>query len=108
MSETKRQKENIPARPGYCEIIALTVMIITAAIFAYDHYFAQKIYVLDLQSYLRTQKALLVAGEIDETQWRLNLEKIELLLDEKAAHAPNVILMGDAVLRNGKPIRIEE
>jgi hypothetical protein len=93
--------------PNYLEIIFISMAITMTIIFAYDRYLAQKIYVFDLKGYLRTEKALLKAGEIDEADWQTSLDTIERLLDEKAVNSRHVILMGDAVLRNGEKLSLK-
>lgn len=108
MTVETKQKEQVRCGPNYLEIILITMAITMTMIFAYDRYFAQKIYVFDLKGYLRTEKALLMAGEIDEAGLQASLDTIEKLLDEKAANSRHVILMGDVVLRNGEKLNLEQ
>ncbi|MCK5232708.1 MAG: hypothetical protein KAR13_20710, partial [Desulfobulbaceae bacterium] len=69
---------------------------------------AQKISVLDLKGYLRTQKALLTTGEITRQQWKAGLDSVEQALNREAAANPNhVIVLKEVVLRNGKEISIK-
>lgn len=93
--------------PSYLEIVFITLAMTTVALFCYDRYFAQKIYVVDFKGYLRTQRSLLAVGKIDEAAWKAHLDNVEQLLDEKSTDSRNVILFGDAVLRNGKRIQLE-
>lgn len=75
----------------------------------YDRLFAQKIKVLDLKGYLRTQKALLAAEEITKQQWAASLDTVEQVLnDEVASHPNHIIVLKDMVLRNGDEISIKE
>jgi len=107
MTVETNQKEQVRTVPNYLEIILITMAITLTMIFAYDRYLAQKIYVFDLKGYLRTEKALLMAGEIDEAGLQTSLDTIERLLDEKAANSRHVILMGDVVLRGGEKLNLE-
>jgi len=107
MTMETNQKEQVRCGPNYLEIILITMAITLTMIFVYDRYFAQKIYVFGLKGYLRTEKALLMAGEIDEAGLQKRLDTIERLLDEKAANSRHVILMGDAVLRNGEKLNLK-
>ncbi len=107
MTMETNHKEQVRTGPNYLEIILITMAITLTMIFAYDRYFAQKIYVFDLKGYLRTEKALLMAGEIDEADLQTRLDTIERLLDEKAAGSRHVVLMGDVVLRNGEKLSLE-
>lgn len=94
--------------PGYLEVIILALILSAAMVMGYDRMFAQKIRVLDLKGYLRTQKALLAAGEITEQQWTMKLDTVEQILNSEAASHPNhVIVLKDVVLRNGDEIRIK-
>jgi hypothetical protein len=107
MTMEKNQKEQLRTGPNYLEIILITMAITMTMVFAYDRYLAPKIFMFDLKGYLRTQKALLMAGEIDGAGLQKSLDTIERLLDEKAANSRHVILMGDVVLRNGEKLSLE-
>ena len=107
MSEQSRLKQS--SGPGYLEVIVISFIMAALIVVGYDRMFAQKIKVLDLKGYLRTQKALLAAGEITKQQWAVSLDAVEQVLnDEVASHPNHVIVLKDVVLRNGDEIRIEE
>jgi hypothetical protein len=108
MTEETTEKGKGNSGPSYIEIFVIALIITAIAVIGYDRYIAQKIYVFDLKGYLRTQKALLVAGEISDEQWQTRLDAIEQLMDKAAANPRHVILMGDVVLRNGKAIDLRE
>jgi hypothetical protein len=107
MTVETNQNERVRTGPNYLEIIVIAMAITLIIIFGYDRYLARKIYVFDLKGYLRTEKALLMAGEIDEAGLQASLDTIERLLDEKAENSRHVILMGDVVLRNGEKLSLE-
>ncbi len=103
-----KQQPNPRFGPGYLEVVLIALMIAALTIFGYDNYLAQKISVLDLKGYLRTQKALLVAGEISEEEWQASVNKLEHALNKAAADPTQVVLLKEVVLRNGKEIDIRE
>ncbi|HHL34380.1 MAG TPA: hypothetical protein ENJ30_08485 [Desulfobulbaceae bacterium] len=93
--------------PGYLEVIIIALIMAAGVVAGYDKMFAQKIKVIDLKGYIRTQKALLVAGEINKNQLRINLDKIDQAV-KKAADTPNtIILLKEVVLKNGDEISIK-
>jgi len=95
--------------PGYLEVIIIAIMIAAVAVMGYDRIFAHKVKVLDLKRYLRTQRALLAAGEITQQQWKIGLDNLELILDDAAAGNKNhVIILKEVVLRNGAEINVKE
>ncbi len=95
--------------PGYFEVIIIALIITAVAVVGYDRMFAQKIKVLDLKGYLRTQKVLLAAGEITKQQWAVSLDAVEQVLNDEITNHPNhVIVLKDVVLRNGDEISIKE
>lgn len=113
MSKDKTQLESDAdaksTDPGYWEVIIISVMIAAVAVVGYDRMFAQKIKVLDLKGYLRTQKALLATGEITQQQWKIRLDNVEQALDNAAVGNKNhVIVLKDVVLRNGDEINVKE
>jgi len=107
-STTQPEKSALTG-PGYFEVILIALLIAGSAIAGYDRLFAEKIRVVDLKGYLRTQKALLGAGEITPKQWKGKLDIIEQILNDEASHHRNhVIVLKDVVLRNGDEIRIND
>lgn len=110
MSKQNTRQPEKPAStgPGYFEIILIALIISAAVLLGYDRIFAQKIKVLDLSGYLRTQKALLNAGEITEQQWTMKLDTVEQTLNHEANnHRNHIIVLKDVVLRNGDEISIK-
>ena len=109
MNKPSEPEKSAPQGPGYLEVIAIALLVAVVALVGYDRLFAQKIKVLDLKGYLRTQKALLTAGEITPKQWKEKLDTVELILDDEAVrHRNHVIVLKDVVLRNGDELRIKE
>ena len=96
---------NPTATPGYLEVVFIALIAAAGAIYGYDHYFASKIVVMDIKGYLREQKALLVAGEITEEQWKAGLDKLGQVLDKQPAN--QIILLKEVVLKNGRELSIK-
>jgi hypothetical protein len=101
--------KKVAASPGYLEIIAIALItaVITATIITgiYDMRFSQKIKVVDLKSYIKTQKALLLAGERTEEQWKASLDVLEKTLKNEPAN--HVVILKEVVLRNADEISVK-
>lgn len=95
--------------PGYLEIIAIALItsLITATVVTgiYDRRFSQKVKVVDLKGYVKTQKALLMAGERTDEQWKSSLDILEKTLSNEPAN--HVILLKEVVLRNADEISVK-
>jgi len=107
VNETAKIEKTTMTGPGYVEVIVLALLISCLALFGYDRYFAQKIKVVDLKGYIRAQSALLATGEITQEQWKADLDRIEQVLNRKAADGKTVIVLKEVVLRNGEEIGLE-
>ncbi len=98
-------EKSVSTGPGYLEVIVIALLMAILAMVGYDKMFAQKIKVIDLKGYLRTQKALFSAGEITQQQWKVRLDTVEQVVNDAAAnHRNHVIILKDVVLNNGDEI----
>ena len=87
-------------RPGYLEVVLITLVVAGFTLFAYDRWFVPRVVAFDLKGYLRTQQALLANGEITEAQWQQGLDQLEQVFREQP---PNrTILLKEVVLKNGR------
>ena len=87
-------------RPGYLEVVLITLVVAGFTLFAYDRWFVPQVVAFDLKGYLRTQQALLASGEITEAQWQQGLDRLEQVFREQP---PNrTILLKEVVLKNGR------
>ena len=106
---TESSDKKVAASPGYPEIIAIALItaVITATVITgiYDRRFSQKIKVVDLKGYIKTQKALLLAGERTEEQWKSSLDVLEKTLKNEPTN--HVIILKEVVLRNGDEISVK-
>ena len=82
-----------------CAIVSLSTVII------YDRYFAQKIVSIDIRSYMDEQRSQYLAGKISNEQLEKNINYIQQVIS--ALPNNNVVLMGDAVVKNAKIIKLE-
>lgn len=108
MSEKEKPKETKRSTgPSYLEVIIIALIIAAGAVAGYDRMLAQKIKVIDLKGYIRTQKALLVAGEITKDQLQANLNKLDQAVNRAAVDHNHIILLKEVVLKNGDEISIK-
>ena len=108
MSSDENKAPERHSGPGYIETIVIVLLLLLLALFGYDRMFAQKVVVVDLAGYLRTQKALLAAKEISVQQWKDNLDHVEKSLNDHAGNNPNhVVILKEVVLRNGREINVQ-
>ena len=93
--------------PGYIEVMVIALIVVAGALYGYDQYFAQKIMVVDLKGYVRRENAMLAAGEITKEQWQAGLDEVDKIIAIEAAKNLNrVILLKDAVLKNGEELHV--
>lgn len=98
--KTKRiQGTRAPVMPGYIEVVTIAALVVAGGLFVYDRYYATKITVIDLQGYVREQKALINSGAITEEQWRDSLDRLDQTM--KTLPANQAIISKDVVLKNG-------
>ena len=87
-------------RPGYLEVVLITLVVAGVSLFIYDRWFVDRVVAFDLKGYLRAQQALLTSGEITEAQWQQGLDRLEQVFREQP---PNrMILLKEVVLKNGR------
>ena len=104
--EKENRKRSMATGPGYFEVMILALLMSCLALYGYDQYFAQKIKVVDLKGYLRTQSALLATGDVTREQWQAGLDGGEQTLNREAADGNTIIVLKEVVLRNGKEIQL--
>jgi hypothetical protein len=107
MTEPTPDKTPAGTGPGYLLtiIISLIVSIITVitTVAIYDQRYAQKVVVMDLKGFIRQQRDRMVAGKLDEEQFRKSLDTMEAVL--LAVPTNHTVIMKEVVLRNGREIR---
>ncbi len=99
------RSDNLPSTPGYLEVLFIAHMVAMAALYGYDHFFANKVVALDIKGYLGEQKALLTTGKITEEQWKAGLDRLEQILQDQPAN--QMVILKEVVLKNGREITIK-
>jgi hypothetical protein len=93
--------------PGWVKagllVLGLSLVSSAASIAVYDRYFATRIVAVDIKGFIALQRDLFVQGKIDDDQLRRNIESLERTIEEIPSN--EVVIMGDAVVRNAKTIK---
>lgn len=108
MSESKDTVHDTKLSPGYLEVVVICLIIVGAAFWSYDRFFAQKIKIVDMSGYFRQQKALMAAGELTETEFKANLNRLDARISQDAeAHENQIYLLKEVVLKNGDELSLK-
>ena len=108
-NDRKTKQKDKPGRALPCRLVtAFLVLGISlassaASIVVYDRYFATRIVAVDIKGFIAAQRDLFVQGKIDDDQLRKNIESLEKAIENIPSN--EVVIMGDAVVRNAKTIR---
>jgi len=84
-------------------VLGISLASSAASIVVYDRYFATRIVAVDVKGFIAAQRDLFVQGKIDDDQLRKNIESLEKAIEGIPSN--EVVIMGDAVVRNAKTIR---
>ena len=84
-------------------VLGISLASSAASIVVYDRYFATRIVAVDIKGFIATQRDLFIQGKIDDDQLRKNIESLEKAIENIPSN--EVVIMGDAVVRNAKAIR---
>ena len=99
-SDQVQGKKQKGINPVSVIIICLIVSILV--VYAYDRFFAQKIVTFDLKGFIKEQKELYMKGEIDDAQFKRNVDRVEALLNTVPRN--RVVIMGDVVLKGAEKL----
>lgn len=83
----------------------MSILIAVGALYLYDTYYAQKVVVFDLVSYLEKQKMEFLEGRTNEEKLRDEFAKAKEMID--ALGENRIVLSKDMVLSGGKDITDE-
>lgn len=104
-TDTAPAGNTVPAAPQNISLLTavlLAVLTSTAAsissVYVYDHYYAQKIAVMDLQGFLTDQKKLLQEKKITSDELIKSLDRVEKAVDSVPKNT--VVLLKEVVMRN--------
>jgi hypothetical protein len=97
-------------KPKCILIIILNIIITLASLFVYHtcilkHQQSQNIVGVDIKGFLEKQKAGMVNGKISEEQFKANMDKLEVIVNELGKR--KVVLMSDVILRGAEIIDIQ-
>lgn len=107
MSDSRQTPQDNKLTPGYLEVLVISLIIVAAAFWTYDRYFAQKIKIVDMSGYFRQQKALMAAGELTEADFRASINKLDAFISQEAElHKNQVYILKEVVLKNGDELQI--
>ncbi len=87
-------------------LLIMNTVVTAVSVYIYDRYFAQKVVVIDIRSYMMDRKNLFLTGKISEKQFTESVDNIENTLQK--TNKRTVVLLGDAVVRNAEKIHIED
>ena len=115
---TEEQKENQPENGkdnenkfNYLVIILLNIVVTMASLFVYHNYILkpqqnQSIVGIDIKGFLEKQKSGLVSGKISEEQFKANMDKLEVIVNDLGKR--KVVLMSDVILRGAEIIELSQ
>lgn len=87
-------------------LLIMNTVVSAVSVYIYDRYFAQKVAVIDIRSYMMDRKNMFLTGKISEKQFAESVDNIEKALQK--TNKRTVVLLGDAVVRNAEKIHIED
>ncbi len=87
-------------------LLIMNTVVSAVSVYIYDRYFAQKVVVIDIRSYMMDRKNMFLTGKISEKQFTESVDNIEKALQK--TNKRTVVLIGDAVVRNAEKIHIED
>ena len=87
-------------------LLIMNTVVSAVSVYIYDRYFAQKVVVIDIRSYMMDRKNMFLTGKISEKQFTESVDNIEKTLQK--TNKRTVVLLGDAVVRNAEKIHIED
>ncbi|MGV8057567.1 MAG: hypothetical protein AB2L12_06050 [Smithellaceae bacterium] len=97
-------------KPKYILIIILNIIITLASLYVYHNYIlkpqqSQNIVGVDIKGFLEKQKAGMVNGKISEEQFKANMDKLEVMVNDLGKR--KVVLMSDVILRGAEIVDIQ-
>ncbi|MBM9514070.1 hypothetical protein [Desulfogranum marinum] len=108
-NEAKREPRKSNLTPSYLEVVLIVLIVVGGAVYGYDRYFAQKVKVVDMSSYLRRQKEQIATGEITADAFKVDLERVDQLVSQDAElHHNHIYILKEVVLKNGEELRLDQ
>lgn len=99
--DTGSREAKTKTTPGYLEVAIISLISACIVVFAYNRYLAPKAMVVDLKGYVRTQKALLAAGELDDAGFKEKMDSFDRQVNSYVAEHPGeLIILKSVVIRS--------
>jgi dephospho-CoA kinase len=90
--------------PGNSVCLLLSIAVSVATLFAYDHWYAQKIVAVDLKGYITLQRYKYRDGKINDEDLRKAFDRLEREMD--AIPKNRVVIMADTAIRNAEVFKL--
>jgi len=85
--------------------IIISLVVSSAVVFTYDHFFAQKVVVFDIKGYIEQLRDLYLAKKIDDAELKRRIDMIEVMVNNTPKR--KVIIMGDVVIGRDRVEKLE-
>lgn len=112
MTEEKGEnKSESEKKFNYIIIILLNIVVTMASLFVYHNYIlkpqqSQSIVGIDIKGFLEKQKSGLISGKISEEQFKANMDKLEVMVNDLGKG--KVVLMSDVILRGAEIVDLSQ
>ena len=87
---------------GYLDVVVIALIVAFLAVTAYDKFFASKVVVVDLTSFVKEQKELFMQGRIGEADVAERLAQFQKFVKKQPQN--QTVIIKDIVLANGREI----
>jgi len=89
---------------GYFDIIVIALLAAVLTVTAYDHFFVEKVMVVDLTGYVKQQRELFAEGKIREAEVSANLKGVQQFIANQPKNT--TVIIKDVVLAGGKELSL--
>lgn len=90
--------------PGIVICLLMSLASSAVTLFAYDHWYAQKIVAVDMKGYLTLQRYKYKDGKINDDDLRKAFDKLELVMNSIPKN--RVVIMADTAIRNAEVFQL--
>ncbi len=97
-------------KPRYILVMILNIIITLSFLYIYHNFILKpqqspNIVGIDIKGFLEKQKAGMVNGKISEEQFKANMDKLEVVVNDLGKR--KVVLMSDVILRGAEIVDIQ-
>jgi hypothetical protein len=104
VEEQPLQRKSSMTLGAFIVFIIMSIIVASSLIYVYDHYFAQKVVVLDIRGYIQDRKKMFLSGDISESEFTASVDHIENTLNKLSKKT--IVISGDAIVRSSEKIKI--